>query len=146
VAPAAGHPAEAPEQSTPAETVAPKLNTRTEQSKHDRRERRHARYQEIVDLRQQGASILARICEEQLPDRTAHLRQWYPARPGGRDGRNIPAMEQRTGRRPGQPAQACEALDVWTSEVRLAQATSYGANLTPKGTLAHENCGRAPFS
>jgi transposase len=39
------------------ETVLPKPKTRYEQIQHDRRERRHARYEEIIELRGQGTSI-----------------------------------------------------------------------------------------
>ena len=50
-------PAEGSSQSIMDETALPELQTRSEQIQHDRRERRHARYDEIVELRKQGTSI-----------------------------------------------------------------------------------------
>jgi transposase len=57
VAQAINVPSEGSSQSIVDEPELPKPQTRTEQIQHDRRERRHARYEEIIELREQGTSI-----------------------------------------------------------------------------------------
>src|SRR5260370_34863343 len=77
--------------------------------------------------RPRSVAAVACLYEEH---RLGRLRVSSRARPGCRAGSSPNAVEQRASRRPGTQAQADQATNVWSRQLRSAQASGASEGLT----------------